>query len=61
MSFLKFFGNPPLKTQKLEFYIRPVETRTRNLKIRIERTKKVRPEAKKVQLESKDFVRLFCC
>ena len=31
MSFLKFFGNPPVKTRKLEFYIRPVETRTTNI------------------------------
>ena len=28
---LKFFGNPPEKTRKLEFYIRPVETRTTNI------------------------------
>ena len=29
--FLKFFGNLPAKTRKLEFYIRLVETRTTNI------------------------------
>ena len=28
---LKFFGSLPEKTRKLEFYIRPVETRTTNI------------------------------
>ena len=28
---LKVFGNPSEKTRKLDFYIRPVETRTTNI------------------------------
>ena len=30
-AFLESFGYPPEKTQKLEFHIRPVETRTTNI------------------------------